>query len=52
MHLDIHPAHGGEHTAIEVVPHTTLDLEELSKQVLVGLYPKEGLVDDDEARQL
>ena len=52
MHLDIHPAHGGEHTAIGVVLHMTLDLEELPKQVLVGLYPKEGLVDDDEARQL
>ena len=30
----------------------TLDLEVLPKQVLVGLYHKEGLADDDEARQL
>ena len=52
MHLDIHPTHGGEHIAIEVMRLMTLDLEELPKQVLVGLYPKEGLVDDDEARQL
>ena len=49
MHLYVHPAHGGEHTAIRAMRLMALDFEESSEQVLVGIYPKEGLVDDNEA---
>ena len=43
MHLDIHLSHWVKHTTIRAVSLMTLDVEEPLEQVLVGLYPKDGL---------
>jgi hypothetical protein len=52
MHLDIHPAHWGEHATVRAISLMGLHLKHPSKQVLVRLNPQEGLVDNNEARQL
>jgi hypothetical protein len=50
VHIDVHPTHGGKHSATRALHLLALDLKDPPKEVLVGLDPKEGLTDDHEAR--
>ena len=52
MHLDVHPTHEGKRSTTRAMHPSTLDLKKPPEEVLVGFYPKEGLVDDHKAHQL
>jgi hypothetical protein len=48
--LEESPDHMGKRSAARTLHLPTIDLEESPEEVLVWLDPKEGIVDDHEAR--